>query len=71
MANPNWIVCSGVSNYSSYKLSIGFDTKGIVAVPLPHDTVCHSDCCKFFEKTKMQRSDVYKVCLSLKCYLAS
>ena len=71
MVNSNWIVCAGVSEYSKYRSSIGFDVKGVVAVSLPPDSVQHKDCSKFFEKSKTQKSKICKACLSLKYYLSS
>ena len=71
MADPDWLVCPGVCNYSTYQTSIGYDVKGVVSVLLPLDTARHEDCRKFFQRQKGQKSRLCQSCMSLKDYLAS
>ena len=69
MNSNDFITCSGVKEYSEYKKSIGYDSKNVVHVVLPTDTVRHVSCEKIFDKSNHQRVGVCKSCLSLKMYL--
>ena len=64
MIDPNWLVCDGVDNYSEYKMSIGYDVKNVMNVSLPPDSFRHTECSRFFQKCKTQKSKLLFVSVS-------
>lgn len=64
-------VCLGISEYSEYRQRIGFDSKNVVQVSLPSNTVRHVNC----EQLCKPKANVLKTfgccepCSSLKWYL--
>ena len=62
-----WAVCHGVSNYSSYNQ---YCIKNAVDMVLPHDSVRHVNCSRFFKLTS-NKSLVCHLCQSLKYYVTS
>ena len=70
MSDSQFFVCPGVSKYSTYRDSIGFDAKDVVHVTLPGDTVRHTTCNRMCKKLEKQKTLICKPCLLVKYYLA-
>lgn len=68
MEDPSWIVCHGVSGYSSYK---SYTVKNAVTMTIPQDCVRHKSCDRIFQLAGQQKSLVCRSCLSLKHYLTT
>ena len=68
--DKQFFVCKGIRDYSSYKQSIGYDSKSVTHVSQPTDTVRHVNCTRICEKSQKQRAFLCNSCSSLKLYLA-
>ena len=69
MSSNNFFICLGIEGYYEYKESIGYDSKNVVHVVLPTDTVRHVTCEKLFDKRINSKVAICKSSLSLKMYL--
>jgi hypothetical protein len=69
MNDKSIFICKGIPDYSSYKQSIGYDSKSVVYVDLPSDTVRHVNCLRISERSEKQRVFICHYCSSLKTYL--
>lgn len=67
----NYISCPGVSEYSSFKSSIGYDVKGMCFSSLLPEHVRHSDCLIFYRKSPKKLSPICEHCLKLRKRLTS
>lgn len=69
LANTALVACPGIEQYSTYKLSIGFDLKRVQVVRIPSDSARDQECTYFFDSSPNSRSSVCSKCCSLKRHL--
>ena len=60
------ITCPGISNYSTYLSSIGYNIKRAHPVHFPNDSVQDVDCPILYQKKPKQQSNLCSCCLQLK-----
>ena len=71
MNDSCWSVCRGVTDYSQYRSSIGYDIKRVKLACWPPDTARDIECAVWFRKESSSHSDLCDRCVRLKWQLAA
>ena len=70
LVTQNMGICPGISGYSVFKNSIGYDLKQVVACHFPPDSARNCNCTIIFDRNSMKKSLFCSKCVSLKWQLS-